>query len=408
MKSSLLILSFFLLSNLLLAQSLGKGYYVVVGAYAVSKEAYAQKFVESLKKEGFDAIYAKDGKRKLLLVYVERYEELPPSLGGMKKARKEKFPEAWVRIIHDGTTDEVKNEVTKDDVTKQESTPVVTMKEEKVVKEEPRSQQPLVEIKEPEEKLIVIDTSSSPRVPSSVVRSSPRLTFRMFDATNSSQIEGGVEIVDAERARLIQKNKSTDTLSLPDPKSKSGTLSFITDVFGYRKIQHEVNYTTPVVDSTRHYIDREGNFYVIQFEMARYHKGDIATLYNVFFFNDAAIMMPESKYELNKLLELMQSNPNYRIKLHGHTNGNNHGTIISMGPSKNFFAVNASDVKKGRGTAKALSGQRAEVIREWLIAQGISGDRVEVKAWGGHRMIHDKNSVNARRNVRVEVEVLSE
>jgi outer membrane protein OmpA-like peptidoglycan-associated protein len=234
----------------------------------------------------------------------------------------------------------------------------------------------------------------------------------MFDATNSKPIDGQIEIVDADRARLMQKNKATDTLFLPDPKSKSGTLTFITDVFGYRKVQVEVNYTKPVVDSTAHfidhYMDRDGDFYVIQFEMARYHKGDIATLYNVFFFNDAAIMMPESKYELNKLLELMQSNPNYRIKLHGHTNGNSHGKIISMGPSKNFFAVNAPDVTTSKGTAKALSGQRAEVIREWLIAQGIAGDRIEVKSWGGRRMLHDKNGVNARRNVRVEVEVLSE
>jgi outer membrane protein OmpA-like peptidoglycan-associated protein len=234
----------------------------------------------------------------------------------------------------------------------------------------------------------------------------------MFDATNSKPVDGQIEIVDAERARLIQKTKATDTLFLPDPKSKSGIVSFITDVFGYRKVQFEINYKEPVVDSTKHYIDHymdfDGDFYVVQFEMVRYHKGDIATLYNVFFFNDAAIMMPQSKYELNKLLELMNSNPKYRIKLHGHTNGNSHGKIISMGPSKDFFNPNAPDVKVGKGTAKALSGERAEVIREWLIAQGISGDRIEVKAWGGHRMIHDRNSVNAKRNVRVEVEVLSD
>jgi outer membrane protein OmpA-like peptidoglycan-associated protein len=231
----------------------------------------------------------------------------------------------------------------------------------------------------------------------------------MFDANdNSKVIEGNIEIVDTQRARLIQSTKSTDTVSLPNPNSDSGMLSLITDVFGYRKLQHEVSYKQPITDTSKHYFDLEGDHYVARFEMVRYHKGDIATLYHVFFFNDAAIMMPESKYELNKLLDMMQSNAKYRIRLHGHTNGNSRGKIISMGPSKEFFSLNASDVRERSGSSKELSGQRAEVIKEWLVAQGIAADRVEVKAWGGKRMIHDKNSNNARRNVRVEVEVLSE
>jgi outer membrane protein OmpA-like peptidoglycan-associated protein len=206
----------------------------------------------------------------------------------------------------------------------------------------------------------------------------------------------------------MQTSKSSDTVSLPNPNSDTGMVSLITDVFGYRKVQHEINYKQPVMDTSKQHFDLEGDYFVARFEMIRYHKGDIATLYHVFFFNDAAIMQPESKYELNKLLDMMRSNPRYRIMLHGHTNGNSHGRIVSMGPSKEFFSLNASDVKEGSGSSKELSGQRAEVIKEWLVSQGISADRMEVKAWGGKRMIHEKNSNNARRNVRVEVEVLSE
>jgi outer membrane protein OmpA-like peptidoglycan-associated protein len=55
-----------------------------------------------------------------------------------------------------------------------------------------------------------------------------------------------------------------------------------------------------------------------------------------------------------------------------------------------------------------LSGARAQVIKDWLVSQGVATDRIEVKAWGGSRMLHDKNSQNARRNVRVEVEVNEE
>ena len=390
-------------SNLSYAQTLDKGYYIVVGAFSTTKESYAQKFTERLKNDGLKASYALDSKRHILLVYIEEFNEYSPSIKEMLAVRKqEKFPEAWVRIIKEALIGKEELKVKSEKLKEGDQVSALPVVRESV---NDNAQVAPLEVPQPNDS---IKQSPPPIVPSSVVPSSPRLTFHMFDANNSEPVEGGVEIVDTERARLIQKSRTTDTIPLPDPASKSHILSFITDVFGYRKLQHEVNYKQPLVDSSKHYFDQAGNYYVLQFEMVRYHKGDVATLYNVFFFNDAAIMMPESRYELNKLLELMQSNNKYRIKLHGHTNGNSHGKIITMGPSKNFFSVNAPDVKQHAGSAKVLSGQRAEVIREWLIAQGISADRIEVKSWGGSRMIHDRNSANARKNVRVEVEVLSE
>jgi outer membrane protein OmpA-like peptidoglycan-associated protein len=118
-------------------------------------------------------------------------------------------------------------------------------------------------------------------------------------------------------------------------------------------------------------------------------------------------MMPESKPELNALIQMMNENPKYKIRLHGHTNGNYHGTIISRVEDGDFFTM-GDDVKKSMGSSKKLSTERAEIIKEYLIANGIAADRMEIKAWGGKRPIHDKNGANARKNVRVEVEVLEE
>jgi outer membrane protein OmpA-like peptidoglycan-associated protein len=124
----------------------------------------------------------------------------------------------------------------------------------------------------------------------------------------------------------------------------------------------------------------------------------------VFFYNDAAVMLPESKFELNSLLQMMQENPAYKIRLHGHTNGNYHGKIIVMGETKNFFSLTGS--KNTQGSAKDLSQARAEIIKDYLVSNGIEAGRIEVKAWGGKRPIYDKHSANAKRNVRVEVEIL--
>jgi outer membrane protein OmpA-like peptidoglycan-associated protein len=77
-----------------------------------------------------------------------------------------------------------------------------------------------------------------------------------------------------------------------------------------------------------------------------------------------------------------------------------------MGSEKNFFSLDGS--KKTTGTAKDLSKARAEIIKDYLVANGIDDTRIEVKAWGGKRPIYDKHSANARKNVRVEVEILEE
>jgi outer membrane protein OmpA-like peptidoglycan-associated protein len=137
----------------------------------------------------------------------------------------------------------------------------------------------------------------------------------------------------------------------------------------------------------------------------RLQKGDIAVMYNVYFFKDAAIMRPESRYEVGTLLDMLNENNKYKIRLHGHTNGNAAGKIIGMSKSsKNFFSLN--DTKDGFGSAKELSEQRADVIRNYLVSNGIDQSRIEIKAWGGKRPIHDKHSARAQENVRVEVEIM--
>jgi outer membrane protein OmpA-like peptidoglycan-associated protein len=213
--------------------------------------------------------------------------------------------------------------------------------------------------------------------------------------------------VDSDVSRLIKKVKAHEVMPMVDPKNKSGKITLIGSSFGFRKVQHDFNLNEINPYDLPEYIEWKDDKYIIHFDLARLHRGDIETLYNVYFFNDAAIMLPESKYELNRLLDFMNSNERYKIVLHGHTNGNARGKIITMGPSKNFFAL-TNDVVDGSGSAKELSQARAQAIKDWLQANGIAGERINIKAWGGSRMLHDKNSNNARRNVRVEVEVIEE
>jgi hypothetical protein len=227
----------------------------------------------------------------------------------------------------------------------------------------------------------------------------------LFSLDKNRIIDGEVEIIDIERSKTVKNVKGNEYLILPDPKSTTGKINLIASVFGYRKVEHEFNYNLPLADTLKPYIDLMGTTFVVHFNMERYRRGDKATLTNIFFYNDAALFLPESMGELSGILKLMQDEPGYRIRLYGHTNGNYRGKIITAGPSKNYFTI-SQDSKTGSGSSQKLSEERAQVIKDWLMDNGIDGSRVEVKGLGGKEPLFDKMNVNAKKNVRVELEVL--
>lgn len=117
-------------------------------------------------------------------------------------------------------------------------------------------------------------------------------------------------------------------------------------------------------------------------------------------------MRPDSKEEIDRLVDMMKENDKYKIRIHGHTNGGGAGKIIALGEGKNFFSL--SGAEEGYGSSKKLSEVRAVTVREYLMAAGIDKSRMQIKAWGGKRGIYDKNHPQAQNNVRVEIEILED
>ena len=383
-------------------EALTKGYYIVVAAYRVGQEKYMVNYSEELNKSGLHAMYGYDLSRNFYYVYLDFYSDFDESIREMLTTRKEAgFEKAWVRIMKENPP--LAAEV------KAETQPAKEVTQPEKVVEEKKEEQIIVPIKKEEDKIVSqkveIQVNGEVKEDASALTEASVL-FYLYNPINSQPIDGEVEIIDTDRSALLKKEKANQLVLIPYPKTKSGKVTLIGSSFGFRKVQHDLSAQT-LKDSLPDYVEWNKDHYVIRFDLDRLHKGDIETLYNVYFFNDAAVMLPDSKYELNKLLDMMKGNPGYRIKLHGHTNGNGQGKIISMGPGKNFFEL-TPDVVTGSGSAKELSHQRAIVIKEWLVANQIAANRIETKAWGGSRMLHDKNSEKARRNVRVEIEVLEE
>lgn len=414
-----LIALFVSLSTTLFAQNdneLSPGYYVVVGAYAQSRENIAQNYVEALTRRGLDAHYGYNSSRRLYFVYLRFFNNLKESLTDMYNTRKQaEFSDSWVRVVPGDITAKT-NEAPKQRAaakptetpatqTPQQTTSASTSTTSSATTASTTTPEPVATPVDPRDTITVTENPPIKQY-NPVTLGNTEVFLSLYQGRNNRIVDGEVKVIDTDRAKLLKSVKGNEYLMIPDPKSQSGKVTLIAEVFGYRKIQQEINYPLPLQDTVKPEIDYLGTTFVINFDMVRYHKGDIATLYNVYFYNDAAIMDPRSKYELNSLLQMMQENTKYKITLHGHTNGNYHGKIFVLGDNKDFFSLKGA--KEQMGSAKELSEQRAGVIKEYLVANGIGTERIEVKAWGGKRPLYDKHSPNARQNVRVEVEINEE
>ena len=373
--------------------------YVVIGAFRVYKNAI--RFTAHAHKDlKMNAKFELNPYRKLYYVYVLSTDDQSLAINEAKRLREEsEFTDTWVYF---GTLGDKAIALGENNFAGQDINPMTAQNIGEVKKADESQVKTSDSAGEPEKALDAnaAAASTEDKMKSLDDAAGKSFLFKVFRATDSSSVDGDVDAIDNEKTRKIGTYKANIPVSLP--KSNLKGVSFVCEVFGYRKVQRDIDYNNPEGEGIS---TGDNGAVVVPFELVRLQKGDIAVMYNVYFFKDAAIMRPESRYEVGSLLDMLNENAKYKIKLHGHTNGNAAGRIISMGKdSKNFFSLN--DTKDGFGSAKELSEQRADVIRKYLISNGIDQSRIEIKAWGGKRAIHDKHSARAQENVRVEVEIL--
>lgn len=363
------------------------GYYVVVGAYAETKEDIAIRYVNKLKADGHEASHGFNSSRNLYFVYLQYHTDLKESVRSMLATRKNKaFADAWVRVVPgDIKPQVVQAPPVKEAPTQPETTPLNTEPEDSVWTE-------------PEEKIIQHDP---------MTLGNTEVFLSLYNGPHNRIVDGQIEVFDADRSKSITKVDGNEYLIIQDPQNNTGKIRLVADVFGYRRVERELTYSRPLADTAKAYVDLMGTTFVVHFDMVQYKTGDRTLLDNIVFYNDAALMMPESKSGLEALLWMLNDDKNYRIRLHGHTNGNFRGDIITMGPSRNYFNI-APDSKRGSGSSKELSEKRAEIIKLWLMDNGVDASRIEVVGWGGKQPLYDVHSVNAKKNVRVELEIVQD
>ena len=363
-----------------------RSYYVVIGAFAVKRNA--KNFTAKAAKT-YPAKFEMNRSRNLDYVYVMKSDNKPDAVAEALRLRANSpYFDTWV--YHGVLGSNMDSNIQGQDINPatEASLNEVTPLDNPVTSDEPS---PLVS----ERETIETKVPDDPRAKSFI--------FKLTRTDTKATIEGDVDVIDTERARKIATYNANERVNVIAPTNIDGGISLICEVFGYRKVQRDINYSNP----EGYGIVNENGVTVVPFELMRLQKGDIATMFHVYFFKDAAVMRPESRYEVNSLIEMLNENPKYKIRIHGHTNGNASGKITTLGKNPdNYFSLTGT--KDGFGSAKKLSQQRGETMRDYLIASGIDGNRLQVKAWGGKKPIVDKMHAQAQSNVRVEIEILDQ
>ena len=313
MKKKLSLILFVLIVALNLKVSATRGQldaknsnYVVIGAFSSPKNAI--EFTENAKKQNYNAEYSINPNRKLFYVYVLHTGDKKMAFEQANKLRTASpFDDTWVYTgllgedLELGKGSDI-NPVTGEKIVKIEALDSKTTSSTIV------STSPVDTQKLEQEKVIVATGTVEPVAVSTVEEveeGSKKFLFKIF-TTNNKEIQGDVDLMDLDKTkpRKMASYRGNEPVKVK-PANKSGNIALVCEVFGYRKIQTVINFNEPQATEG---ITIEENKTVVPFELVRLKKGDYAVMYNVYFYKDAGIMRPESKYEVNSLLDMLKEN----------------------------------------------------------------------------------------------------
>jgi outer membrane protein OmpA-like peptidoglycan-associated protein len=374
------------------AQNSQLKYYVVIGSFAIKENA--ERFNRRAIAQSFDSKIGRNDMREVYYVYIFSSVNKAEAFEFANDIRtKQLYGDCWVfnGVLEEGdiaqfanidqnpeTGKVIDNIVSTDLAPKSSNSDDGTTIEEEVIRDE-------------EVDTVAVAPETVEKKPEPVPAGKP-LVFKTVNGESGETVTGLVRLQEASRSNQYRGFKSNEKVYVVEPSNREGKWYLYCSIVGFKEYKTELNYSQLEFDT------------IISLPLERVKRGDYVEMDRVDFLKNASIMTPASVDELNELVAMMKEKPSYQIRIHGHTNGSEKRDVITLGSSTNLFAIDNGN-KRYRATAKDLSKQRAEIVKMYLVENGVEQNRIQVKGDGGSQMIHGKGSLLSGANDRVEVEI---
>jgi outer membrane protein OmpA-like peptidoglycan-associated protein/Tol biopolymer transport system component len=201
------------------------------------------------------------------------------------------------------------------------------------------------------------------------------LKGKVIDETTAEPLAAVITLVENETNKVIAKIYSDSTsgdfeLIIPH----GGNYGVSTERYGY--LFNSLNFNLPSFTEFQ-----EIDTHII---MVRAEVGSKVVLKNIFFNTGQSDLKNESIAEVEKIIDLLKSNPRLKVQINGHT-----------------------DNTGNPATNKTLSLKRANAVVEYLITKGVDAGRLTSKGFGSERpIVSNDDEVGGREiNRRTEIEI---
>lgn len=197
---------------------------------------------------------------------------------------------------------------------------------------------------------------------------------KVFDKKTNAGLPSSVELTDIKTDHLISKIQTDEDgnylVTLPVGKD----YAFNVNRRGY--LFYSDNFSlTKNTDSV----------FTVNIPLQPIEKGATIVLKNIFFETGKFELQNESKSELDKLVALLNENPNLKIQIDGHTD--------NVGQEKDNLQ---------------LSNNRAKSVVGYLLSKGIVSQRLSYKGFGSTKPVAENGSETGKaQNRRTELSVIS-
>ena len=197
----------------------------------------------------------------------------------------------------------------------------------------------------------------------------------VFDKETKLPLGTTIELSDISTGEvLLQFNSDPKTGSFFIILESNKDYAFTIDKVGY--LFHSENFSLKQTSELKPYILKIG--------LAKPINGESIVLKNVLFDTDKFDIKKESIKELDKVVSFLNSSPNTKIEISGHT-----------------------DNKGSETHNQSLSQNRAKSVVEYLISKGVNKSRLSYKGYGSSNPIDSNDTKEGRsNNRRTEMRIL--